>query len=113
VDALGDVDAIDLAVVYGVPESGGEICLAIAAVTVRDGFELTPGAVAGALDAIDANERPDIVHVVEEIPVTTWYRPVATKLQAAGMPQPGAGTWRRDGDDYVPLEAESKPAAVA
>ena len=113
VDALGDVDAIDLAVVYGVPESGAEICLAIAAVTVRDGFELTPGAVAGALDVIDANERPDIVDVVKEIPVTTWYRPIATKLQAAGMPKPGPRTWRRDGGDYVPLEADSKPAAVA
>ncbi len=105
VDALGDVDAIDIAVVYGVPENGAQTGLAIAAVTVRDGFELSPGAVAGALDVLDADERPDIVHVVDEIPVTTWYRPVATGFREAGLPKPGRQVWRRDGNEYVALEA--------
>lgn len=113
VDALGDIDATDMAVVYGARESGAETALAVAAVTVRDGFELTPGAVAGALAVLEADERPDIVHVVDEIPVTTWYRPSATKLRTAGMPEPGPTAWRRDGDDFVALEAGSKPATVS
>ena len=113
VDALGDVDAIDLAVVYGIAEPGTETSFAVAAVTVRKGFELTPGAVAGALDVLQADERPDIVHVANEIPVTTWYRPNTAKLREAGMPKPGSQAWRRDGDVYVALEPSSQPAAVA
>ena len=38
-DALADVEAIDLAVAYGVPARDGEV--AVAAVTVRDGHELS------------------------------------------------------------------------
>ncbi len=93
-DALGDIEAVDLAVVYG---AAGQ---AIAAVTVRRGFELDAEAVADALAALPAPERPDLVHVVDEIPVTTWYRPNTAPLRAAGVPG-GEGVWRREGDDYV------------
>ena len=49
VDALGDLDAIDLAVVYGVPAEGAEASLAIAAVTLLDGAELDGEDLAAAL----------------------------------------------------------------
>ncbi len=87
IDALGDLDAVDLAVVYGVPAPGSEHSLAIAAVTVRRGFELDAAAVSEAMAALPGELRPDIVHVVDEIPVTTWYRPSTAILRAAGVPE--------------------------
>jgi putative long chain acyl-CoA synthase len=88
-DALGDVEAIDLAVVYGVDG------LAVAAVTVREGFELDADLVDEALTVLDEDERPDLVHVVDEIPVTTWYRPNTAALREAGGPSDRAVIWRR------------------
>ena len=41
------------------------------------------------------------MRVVDEIPVTTWYRPNAAALRAAGAPAAGEGVWRREGDAYV------------
>jgi putative long chain acyl-CoA synthase len=87
VDALGDVEAVDLAVVYGVDSQ------AVAAITIRDGHELEPGHVGEALDVLAEDERPDLVHVVNEIPVTTWYRPNTSALRAAGVPTDPI--WRR------------------
>jgi putative long chain acyl-CoA synthase len=88
-DALGDVEAIDLAAVYGVDS------LAVAAITVRDGFELEPRHVGEALEVLVEEARPDLVHVVDEIPVTTWYRPNTSALRAAGVPGEDAIIWRR------------------
>ncbi|MFL5870376.1 MAG: AMP-binding protein [Solirubrobacterales bacterium] len=108
-DALGDVEAIDLSVVYGVADPDGDRSLAIAAVTVRAGFDLGPDDVSDALAVLAADERPDFVRVVDEIPVTTWYRPSTAALAKAGVPEPGPGIWRRDGDRYV----ESREAKAA
>jgi putative long chain acyl-CoA synthase len=87
VDALGDIDAIDLAAVYGVAG------LAVAALTLREGFELDLAQLDDALRALDEDARPDLVNVVDEIPVTTWYRPNASALRAAGVPTDPV--WRR------------------
>jgi putative long chain acyl-CoA synthase len=106
IDALGDLDAVDLAVVYGVPEPDGEASLAVAAVTVRGGHRLDGDSVSEALAVLPAAERPDIVHVVDEIPVTTWYRPSAAELRAAGAPRPGSGVWRHEGERYVEATPE-------
>jgi putative long chain acyl-CoA synthase len=86
-DALGTLPAVDLAVAYGVPANGaGE--LALAAVTLRPGGELTAKDLTRALEALPATERPAIVHVVDAIPVTTWYRPLTGELREAGIPSP-------------------------
>jgi putative long chain acyl-CoA synthase len=100
-DALGDLDAIDLAIVYGIgdPESGH--ALAVAAVTLLEGRELDGETIAAALSMVDAAARPDLVAIVDEIPVTTWYRPSTATLREAGRPS-GAGVWRREGNGYVP-----------
>jgi putative long chain acyl-CoA synthase len=100
VDALGDLDAIDLAVVYGVPAEGAEASLAIAAVTLLDGAEVDGEDLAAALSVMPVDERPDLVTVVDDIPVTTWYRPSTAALRDAGVPA-GAGVWRREGESYV------------
>jgi putative long chain acyl-CoA synthase len=100
VDALGDVDAIDLALVYGVPSEDSETSLAIAAVTLLEGAELDAETIAAALSVVPVAERTDLVRVVDEIPVTTWYRPSAGLLREAGAPA-GEGVWRREGESYV------------
>jgi putative long chain acyl-CoA synthase len=106
-DALGDLPAVGLAVAYGVRPVGGEHELAVAAVTLRAGHELDGGEVSGALRGLAPEERPGIVHVVDSIPLTTWFRPLTAALRQAGLPQPGAGrqAWYRDrsGRAYRPL----------
>jgi hypothetical protein len=36
------------------------------------------------------------VHVVDEIPVTTWYRPNTSALREAGAPSDDSVIWRRE-----------------
>jgi putative long chain acyl-CoA synthase len=106
-DALGDLPAVDLAVAYGVAPGDAKRQIAIAAVTLRAGQSLTSRDIARALSAIPRAQRPAIVHVVEEIPVTTWFRPLTGPLRERGIPEPGDDTeaWYRDasGDTYRPL----------
>ena len=106
-DALGDIPAIDLAVAYGVAAEPGEPEVAVAAVTVRPGEQLGPRELSRGLRFLPSGQRPNIVHVVEKIPVTTWYRPLTAPLRAAGVPEPGPGAqaWYLDakGESYRPL----------
>jgi putative long chain acyl-CoA synthase len=97
-DALGDVDAVDLAVAYAVPGGRGDSAIPLAAVTLRAGRALTAGDLSTALGALPAAQRPAIVHVVDEIPVTTWYRPITAALRRAGLPKPAAkrSAWHLD-----------------
>jgi putative long chain acyl-CoA synthase len=95
-DALEDLPAVDLAVAYGV-RTGADRHVAVAAVTLRAGRELTGRELTETLMGLDPAERPSIVHVVGEIPVTTWYRPLAGPLRAAGVSHPSAhGAWYRN-----------------
>ena len=88
IDALGDLDAVDLAVVYGVADRAApDVSLAIAAVTLRRGLRSsTPRRSPRRSRCCRRSERPDLVHVVDEIPVTTWYRPSTAALRADGVP---------------------------
>ncbi len=112
-DALGDVDAIDFAAVYPVPSEAAGRSLAIAAVTLREGRKLDGRAVTRALSILAPADRPDIVHVVDEIPVTTWCRPNTAALRAVGVPGPGKRVWRLEGDRYVEHRRRPKAAAAA
>jgi putative long chain acyl-CoA synthase len=114
-DALGELPAVDLAVAYGVLPPGDEHEVAVAAVTLRPGYELTARELSRALQVLPIEGRPTIVHVVDGIPVTTWYRPVTGPLRAAGIPQPGDGrkVWHRSGDSYrAPRRAASRPSTA-
>ena len=111
-DALGDLPAVDLAAAYGVaPEAGGRE-IAVAAVTVRRGRSLTPTELGHALSEVPREGWPAIVHVVDRIPTTTWFRPVTHALRDAGIPEPGEGlqAWYLDasGDTYRPLTAAAR-----
>ncbi|HWF24547.1 MAG TPA: AMP-binding protein, partial [Solirubrobacteraceae bacterium] len=120
-DALGDLPAVDLAVAYGVPAGGAAdgLEIGVAAVTLRAGSELTARDITETLAGLEPAQRPSIVHVVAEIPVTTWYRPLTGPLRAARIPraQAGRAVWRRDAqsDSYRPLtssraEGKTTPA---
>jgi hypothetical protein len=88
-DALGTLDAVDLAVAYGVLPPGGEHQVAVAAVTLRAGHELGPRELSRALATLPPQQRPLIVRRVERIPVTTWFRPLTGPLRKEGIPEPG------------------------
>ena len=60
--------------------------MAVCAVTLREGHEIDAADVSEALQALKPEDRPTYVRVVDEIPVTTWYRPVHAGLQAMGIP---------------------------
>jgi putative long chain acyl-CoA synthase len=94
--ALGTLPAVDLAVAYGVPGRDGHE-LAVAAITLRHGHSLDAQSLSGALGSLPAFERPAVVRVVEEIPVTTWYRPLTGPLREEGIPAPREGD--REGED--------------
>jgi putative long chain acyl-CoA synthase len=113
-DALGDLPAVDLAVAYGVKPPGSARDVAIAAVTLRADQELSGSEIDAALDVVPDGARPAIVHVVDRIPVTTWFRPITGPLRAAGMPQPGARVWMRDPEagEYRPAGAEHQLSAA-
>jgi putative long chain acyl-CoA synthase len=113
-DALGDLPAVDLAVAYGVKPPESEHELAIAAVTVRADQELNAGDIAAALSVLPLSGRPVMVHVVERIPVTTWFRPITGPLRRAGVPEPGPGVWSLDlkTGEYRSVVAEAQPSAA-
>jgi putative long chain acyl-CoA synthase len=105
-DALGDLAAVDLAVAYGLRPSESAEEVAVAAVTLRPEHELTAEMLSRALSEVPEGHRPAVVHVVDEIPVTTWFRPLTRPLREAGLPQPGDGrAWYLDrgGRRYRPL----------
>lgn len=91
VDAMGDAAPVDLAVVYGVGEDGSQ--WSVCAVTLRRGQTLSAATVSDVLLSLDPKERPDIVHVVKDIPLSQAFRPADSGLRSAGLPRPGARTW--------------------
>ena len=111
-DALGDLPSVDLAVAYAVRPEGAEHDLAVAALTLKTGRELEARDIAAALASLEPHARPAIVHVVDEIPVTTWYRPITGRLREQGIPQPDPDRqiWCLDdsGERYRPLTATAR-----
>ncbi len=93
-DALGEITAIDLAVVY--PVTTDEHDVAVAAVTLGKDGVLTAASLTTALSGLPRDQRPAIVHIIDRIPLTPSYRPLSTALRAAGLPTPGESTWYHD-----------------
>ena len=116
-DALGDLDAVDLAVAYGVLPPGREHQVAVAAATVRAGHELNGREISRVMGRLAPQQRPLIVQVVDTIPVTTWFRPLTGPLREAGIPQPGEGVqaWYLDAsrERYRPLTGSARRRLVA
>ncbi len=115
-DALGNLPAVDLAVAYGVRPDRHSHDLAVAAVTVRRGDELVARDVGDALRGLATDERPAIVRVVNQIPVTTWFRPLTATLRRAGIPlaTEAEPIWYldRSGSTYRPLTVAARRRLV-
>jgi putative long chain acyl-CoA synthase len=113
-DALGDLPAVDLAVAYGVTPPGSKRDVAIAAVTLRADRALSGSDITAALDVLPDGARPTIVHVVDRIPVTTWFRPVTGPLRLAGIPHSSAELWMREPEteEYRAVGAEDQLSAA-
>jgi putative long chain acyl-CoA synthase len=98
VRALSELDAVDLAVTYGVPTEGDQIV--VAAVSVWPGCELAVEDVGRALSAVPAEQQPDVVRVVAEIPLSDWHRPIAGRLaeEGVGRNTSACPVWYREQD---------------
>ena len=109
--ALGDLPAVDIAVAYGVPDRRGRE-VAVAAVTLRPDHELEASELTAVFASLPRAQRPTVVRVVAEIPVTTWYRPITASLRDAGVPAPAHGlpAFHRGprADGYKPLTAADR-----
>ncbi|MDQ2676040.1 MAG: AMP-binding protein, partial [Actinomycetota bacterium] len=97
-DALWSIPAVDLAVCFGVPDPDGAHALAVGAVTLRQGQKLTIADLDDAMASLPEKARPHFVRVVDDIPVTTWYRPNTTPLKALGVPDGKKGVAYRLND---------------
>lgn len=91
VDVLNDIAAVDMEVAYALPVR--DRILAVAAVSVRPGFELTAADVTEALRSLPPVQRPDLVYVVDDIPRSPSFRPSAHVVRETRTPRPGPGTW--------------------
>jgi putative long chain acyl-CoA synthase len=91
VDMLNDITPVDMEVAFGLKTPAGVI--AVAALSVRDGFRIEPGDVTEAMRGLEREQRPDLVYVVDKIPRSSSFRPSASAVQAAGLPKAGPGTW--------------------
>ena len=111
---LGAVPGVDLVAVYGVRPDAETDEVVLAAVTERDGHEITPASLTAAVMALPAHHRPAVVHVIEQMPRTTWFRPRKVPLRDAGLPGPDARGWAWDDEahGYLPLDAD-RLAALA
>jgi putative long chain acyl-CoA synthase len=102
-----------LAVCFGVTVPGAKGALAIGAITLRAGMDLTAEALTDALETLPEDQRPRYVRVVDEIPVTTWYRPVVGPLRALGVPDGTDGRAWKLGDDGTYSELQRATACHA
>ena len=112
-DALGDLPAVDLAVAYGLRASDDAPELAVAAVTLRPDHELNAEMLSHALREVPEGHRPAVVHVIDEIPVTTWFRPLTGPLRQAGLPAARRGPGLVPGPRRAALPAAHRSGAQA
>jgi putative long chain acyl-CoA synthase len=93
-DAVSMIDAVDLAVTYGV--TVGDRQVAVTALTLRPGATVTAADLTEAIADPPVGLPPDVVHVVPELPLSATYRPVVAGLRAAGVPKASRTAWYLD-----------------
>lgn len=107
IDAFGDEPEVQSVVVYGVVagrsagksgplDNGGEV--AVCGISVRGDKSLPVRTITDAMAVLLPSQRPDIVHVVDRIPLGRAYRPRASVLQQDGLPAPSPRSWFYDAE---------------
>ncbi|MDF0530976.1 AMP-binding protein [Tsukamurella sp. 8J] len=94
-DVLEQLGQVDLAVAYQVPGERGDTVVGV--VTLRPGTTLTADDVTRAF-ASRGPQRPDVVEVLDDVPMTSWHRPRRSELAARGVPEPGPSVWHFDSE---------------
>ena len=112
-DAAGAITAVDLAVTYPLKVPGGT--LAVTALTLRPGMNVTVADLSEAFASMPAGLPPDVVHVVPELPVSASYRPTVSAVRAAGLPKASRNSWYLDPDTgkYKRLTAAVRSALAS
>ncbi|MFF0494029.1 AMP-binding protein [Nocardia sp. NPDC004068] len=95
---LQRIPSVDLATVF-LAEGPAGAPTVVAAVTVQPGSDLSGWALSSALRRLPADHRPDIVRVVEDVPVPQWSRPVWDKVIAGGVGSAADGPRFERGED--------------
>ncbi|MGD9622639.1 MAG: acyl-CoA synthetase [Mycolicibacterium sp.] len=95
-DAVGRLEAVDMAVTYPVQAQGQTI--AVTALGLRPGGSVPAADLSDALINLPVGKAPGIVHVVPELSLTATYRPLAGPLRRQGVPKPSRNAWYRDTD---------------
>ncbi len=113
-DAVQWCPGVDLAVAYGVPAETGRVVLTVA-VTLEPGCDGLDLERLGrtVTDRLSAGSVPTVVRIVDEIPVTTWYRPLAGPLLEQGLPAKRAWVWHPADRRYEPLSAAMRDRLLA
>ncbi|WP_234785321.1 AMP-binding protein [Mycolicibacterium mucogenicum] len=96
--AIGKLPAVDLVHTYGVAAHDAEV--AVAALSLVDGQDVSAADLDEALASLPAEQRPAFVRVVDEVPMTPWHRPVAGPLRRDPLPPPGRYFTRTDDGSY-------------
>jgi putative long chain acyl-CoA synthase len=118
-DAVGDLDAVSLAVAYGVRLEGAAGEIPIVAVALRPGRELDVADLTRALEALPSTERPVAVRIVDEIPMTPGYRPQGPAPPRGLDPRASPASWldagaaRTAGPTSRPRRLPANSAAIA
>jgi putative long chain acyl-CoA synthase len=84
-NAVGELDAVSLAVAYGVCLEGAVAEIPAVAISLRPGRELDVADLARVLEPLPPTERPVVVRIIEEIPMTPGYRPLKAPLRREGV----------------------------
>lgn len=93
-NALGRLEAVDIAVTYRVDVEDRQ--LAVAALSLRPGASVPAAELTEALAELPVGVAPDVIYVADEMPLNASYRPVLSTLRATGVPLPSATGWYFD-----------------
>jgi putative long chain acyl-CoA synthase len=95
-DAVSRLDAVDLAVTYGVEAGGCRV--AVTALALRPGGTVPSADLSEALADLPVGTAPDFVHVVSDLALSASFRPLVSPLRQAGIPKPSRNAWYLDAD---------------
>lgn len=96
-DSVGRLNAVDMAVTYGVDVGGRQV--AVTALALRPGGSIPTADLTYALTDLPVGTPPDFVHVVPDMALSATYRPLVAPLREAGIPKPHRrNSWYFDAD---------------